>query len=135
LYNEIGLKQKIKEELKIDFEKLKEKSIRNILIIGEEGKGKSTLANVLCGSTFFYENHSGNRHQEIERKQFDIDWMRYQVIDTAGIKGENIENFLNSNLPEDLSSLTKLSEFVNLIKRGINQIFLVIDAGSLSNSE
>lgn len=131
---EININKKIKEcknfaKLETELEDLKKEGIRNILLIGEESKGKSTLANVLCGSEKFHENHHGMRFKEIKVDEFDVEDGRYRVIDTAGISPDCIKNRFRESLSSDLSELTKL------IERGINQVFLVIDSGSLPDNK
>jgi DNA-binding NtrC family response regulator len=73
LIEEIKKKSKEMDKLEKRLEKLKTKCIRNILIVGEEGKGKSTLANVLSDSNYFDENHGGNRIKRVRDKIFDVD--------------------------------------------------------------
>jgi len=58
--------------LERNLKEFQKKNIRNILIIGEEGKGKSTLANVLSSSDYFLENPSSFRVPGIKDKEFDV---------------------------------------------------------------
>ncbi|GBB84066.1 hypothetical protein RclHR1_01070016 [Rhizophagus clarus] len=60
--------------------------IRNILLIGNAGKGKSTLANVLTGMNEFEENiNLINGNNEAKVKEFEHKRITYRVIDTVGI--------------------------------------------------
>ncbi|CAG8672772.1 16413_t:CDS:1, partial [Funneliformis caledonium] len=64
--------------------------IRNILLIGNAGKGKSTLANVITGTNEFEENtHRIRGTSEAKSLEFDHRGLRYRVIDTVGI-GDSI---------------------------------------------
>lgn len=111
---------------------LKEKNIRNILTIGEVNKGKSTLANILSDSDYFYKNNSTIRNQEIRSKEFEEKWLKYRVIDTGGIREKDINLKLISTNDEGLE---KLAKFIQLTREGFNQIFLVINSGFTINKK
>ncbi|CAG8476342.1 10310_t:CDS:10 [Racocetra fulgida] len=72
-------------------------NIKNILLIGSTGKGKSTLANVITG---------------LENKFKESD-----VIDTVGIGDTKLKR-------EEV--LDKIAEAVYLVKDGVSQVFFVI---------
>ncbi|GET61792.1 P-loop containing nucleoside triphosphate hydrolase protein [Rhizophagus irregularis DAOM 181602=DAOM 197198] len=60
--------------------------IRNILLIGNAGKGKSTLANVLTGTNEFEESTDPiNGTSKTKAKEFEHEKIKYRIIDTVGI--------------------------------------------------
>ncbi|CAG8522652.1 412_t:CDS:1 [Dentiscutata heterogama] len=91
--------------------------IRNILLIGSAGKGKSTLANVLTGTNEFEE--STNRiHGTTESKseEFEYEGINYRVIDTVGIGDSTMSKG---------EILSKLEDKADIISEGLNQILFV----------
>ncbi|RIA86800.1 hypothetical protein C1645_778757 [Glomus cerebriforme] len=91
--------------------------IRNILLIGNVGNGKSTLANVLTGTNEFEE--STNRihgNSEAKSKEFEHKRIKYRIIDTVGI-GDS-----ERTTEEILSKIRDKAEFIN---EGLNQILFV----------
>ncbi|CAG8681121.1 4871_t:CDS:1 [Funneliformis caledonium] len=91
--------------------------IRNILLIGNAGKGKSTLANVLSGTNEFEENtHRIRGTSEAKSIEFDHRGLRYRVIDTVGI-GDSIRP------TGDI--ISKLGDKADEISEGLNQILFV----------
>src|ERR1700722_2773659 len=70
--------------------------IKNVLLIGRTGGGKSTLANVLVNKednfnkaqkfeeVFKESDGSTSETREIKKKEFEINGEKFQVIDTIG---------------------------------------------------
>ncbi|KLL04868.1 MAG: hypothetical protein MRERV_10c048 [Mycoplasmataceae bacterium RV_VA103A] len=91
--------------------------IRNILLIGRTGAGKSTLANVLSKTDNFKESSGiSSETKNIQTELFEEGEIRYQVIDTVGIGDDKL------SLQEALIKITGISLFCG---DGLNQIFFV----------
>jgi GTP-binding protein EngB required for normal cell division len=100
--------------------------IKNILLIGRTGSGKSVIANVLSGSNAFNENVDSTSEPgrvgfvnnfKIKSKQNEQEEIEYRVIDTVGI---------GVNQLDTREVLYRLGEIVHFIKEGgLNQIFFV----------
>ncbi|CAB4383158.1 unnamed protein product [Rhizophagus irregularis] len=59
---------------------------RNILLIGRTGNGKSTLANVISGTSKFKESEFVNSEtKDVQIEIIDIDGINYKIIDTVGL--------------------------------------------------
>ncbi|RHZ35518.1 GTPase [endosymbiont GvMRE of Glomus versiforme] len=92
---------------------------KNILLIGRTGSGKSSLANVLSGTDEFVESANGTSEtKSIKEKRFEIDGVKYCVIDTIGIG--------DTQLDDTKKVLFRLGEIARFIENeGLNQIFFV----------
>ncbi|GBB98375.1 hypothetical protein RclHR1_32050001, partial [Rhizophagus clarus] len=92
--------------------------IKNILIIGCTGSGKTTLANVLTGTEYFKESEYGvSKTERFHKKVFEWKGTKYCVIDTIGVG--------NTKLP--IKKVTnRIAEGVYSIPEGICQVLLVI---------
>jgi len=95
--------------------------IRNILLFGRTGQGKSSVSNVLTGTNEFKESSgSVSETKECKVREFkqkiDGKEVTYRVIDTIGLG--------DSKLSEE-DNLYELAKVANEIKDGINQVFFV----------
>jgi hypothetical protein len=108
--------------------------IRNILLIGRTGGGKSTLANVLTGTNNFVESsRTTSQTRTIEEGLVEIDISRdgsektrYRIIDTIGVGDTKLT-------PQGV--LTRLAEIGNRVKNeGLNHI-LFVTKGRFSKEE
>ncbi|CAG8465946.1 4703_t:CDS:2 [Acaulospora colombiana] len=91
--------------------------IRNILLIGSSGKGKSTVANVLTGTNEFYETPDRIRGTDnAKAEEFEHEGIKYRVTDTIGI-GDPIRS--------TGEILSKLEDKADIISEGLNQILFV----------
>ncbi|CAG8640810.1 3820_t:CDS:1 [Ambispora leptoticha] len=99
--------------------------IRNIILFGRTGNGKSTLANVLTKSPNFFTESAGSvsETREIQIKEFEEEInsngeeaIKYRVIDTVGIG--------DTRLTEQ-GVLYKIAEACHYIKDGLNQILFI----------
>lgn len=106
-------------KLEDNLKKLKAENIRNILLIGWTGDGKSTLGNILVGKKIFEESSGfASETKEIQIGEFEEENVIYRVIDTIGI-GDN-------RLSEE-EVLDKIAEASYYTREGINQVLFVIN--------
>src|SRR4051794_33914957 len=97
-------------------------------MIGVMGSGKSAIGNVIS-KTYKFQESQGVRgvNKEIQIEKFENDGTSYRIIDTVGLGDPNFSR-------EDI--LISLEGAVQVIGKGINQIFFVSDAASrISNEE
>ncbi|RIA88996.1 hypothetical protein C1645_825502 [Glomus cerebriforme] len=79
--------------------------IRNLLIIGRTGGGKSALANVLSDSDEFEESaRSVSKTRTFQKKEFEWNGVKYRVVETD-----------------------KIGEGINFMPEGISRILFVVD--------
>ncbi|CAG8454327.1 7635_t:CDS:1, partial [Dentiscutata erythropus] len=101
-----------------------EKEIRNILVIGYTGNGKSTLCNVLVNKNnefkeiFEESNGSTSKTRNIQAEVFKHKGIKYRIIDTIG--------FGDTKLKQSEIILAIAESYKN-IENGLNQIFVVIN--------
>lgn len=97
----------------------KEDSIRNILIIGITGSGKSALANVLSSTNKFGEsNYSTSATKSFQSSDvFEWKGKKYRVIDNIG--------FGDTNKITEEEILFRIGEGIHEAKEGINQVLFV----------
>jgi energy-coupling factor transporter ATP-binding protein EcfA2 len=86
----------------------KEKT-KNLIIVGYNGGGKSTLANVLSGS----EEYEISKSENFQKKDFEWRGTKYRVVDIIGT-GKEV-------------TYEKIVEVDHLIPEGISQVLFVID--------
>lgn len=105
-------------------------NIRNLLLIGRTGNGKSTLANVLTNTNQFKESSSSiSETKSIQFEKFNSSLngkeIIYKVIDTIGIGDTKLS---------DKEVLLKIAEVSQELKDGICQILFVTN-GRFTDSE
>lgn len=92
---------------------------RKILLIGQSGKGKSTLANVLTQTSNFRESSgSVSETRKVQSEQFQDDEIDYSIIDTPSIGDTKMS---------DHEVLDIIAKAVYLVKDGLNQVLFVIN--------
>src|SRR6266511_2496203 len=102
---------------------------RNILLFGNTGSGKSSLANVLCNEVdeegnfkdfkeIFKEGKGGmnGKTEKVDKKVFTKDNVDYWVIDTAGVGDPALKVGV---------VIKRLLEGVTKCENGISQIFFI----------
>ncbi|RIA88999.1 hypothetical protein C1645_806508 [Glomus cerebriforme] len=87
---------------------VEKEKIRNLLIVGYNGGGKSTLADVLTKTI-----KDVKKTNNFQRKDFEWKDVKYRVVDTIGV--------------EDTITDEKIVELNSLIPEGISQVLFVID--------
>ncbi|CAB4440892.1 unnamed protein product [Rhizophagus irregularis] len=120
IYDNIRVKKDNIDSLEKELSGLQKKYVRNIVIIGDVRTGKSTLAKVLSNNKAFIEDHKFGRERisgSIEIATFKEKYILYKIIDTVGFNDLCLKLRLKNNL----------DEFVSAIKRGLNQVFFVIN--------
>ncbi|RHZ35880.1 GTPase [endosymbiont GvMRE of Glomus versiforme] len=97
----------------------KENDVRNILIIGITGNGKSALANVLTDTSQFAENASSTSVTKNFQPSnvFEYQGKKYRIIDNIG--------FGDTNNISEKDILFKVGEGIHSAKEGINQVLFV----------
>src|SRR5688572_11484993 len=95
--------------------------IKNILLVGRTGAGKSALANVISGTKDFKASASSvSETTKAKAKNFTNNQMKYRVIDTIG--------FQDTTMDEKEELLPEFRKEVDeYICEGIFQILLVVD--------
>ncbi|POG63173.1 hypothetical protein GLOIN_2v1688924, partial [Rhizophagus irregularis DAOM 181602=DAOM 197198] len=104
-----------------------EVKMRNLLMVGYAGSGKSTLSNVLGGAGHSEGNkYSINKKKNYRIKDFEWKGTKYQVVDTTGIG--------DIKLTKKKVIYEKIAEIIYQMPEGINQVLWVID-GKFSAEE
>ncbi|CAG8523284.1 22291_t:CDS:2 [Gigaspora rosea] len=78
--------------------------VKNILLIGSAGKGKSILANIVTGTNEFEESSSRiYGTNKPKSKEFEDEGIKYRIIDTLGISDSTITDYATivcTNFPD-----------------------------------
>ncbi|EXX55061.1 uncharacterized protein OCT59_001978 [Rhizophagus irregularis] len=92
--------------------------VRNILIIGRTGNGKSTLANVLSNSWNFLESSGSiSKTKNFQSETFEWGETKYRVFDTIGIGDTQLSK---------ATILYRIAEGINFMEGGINQVLFIV---------
>ncbi|GBC01722.1 hypothetical protein RclHR1_04300004 [Rhizophagus clarus] len=95
------------------------KNIKNILIVGSTGSGRSTLANVLANSEDFKESgHTVSKTKNFNKKVFERKMINFRVVDTVGFEDTNLTT---------KQVLYKLADGIYSMPEGISQVLFVVD--------
>ncbi|CAG8503769.1 24083_t:CDS:1 [Dentiscutata erythropus] len=109
-------------------ESTKEGCIKNILLIGKTGCGKSTLANVLTNTYDFKESYSAKSEtKNVQAAEFKHDGVKFRVIDTIGID--------DTDLPQEQVLYQILQGATYYIEKGLDYIFFVFNSSVRFNRE
>ena len=98
---------------------VKQHKVRNILIVGWTGNGKSTLANVLTDTNIFTESSGGTGQTKFFQKSNPFEWKEnyYRIIDNIG--------FGDTRGLDKKQLLLRVGEGINAAKEGLNQVLFV----------
>ncbi|CAG8753846.1 7089_t:CDS:1 [Gigaspora margarita] len=109
-----------------------EKEIRNILVIGCTGNGKSTLCNVLVNKDNelkeIFEESDGStaKTRNIQSEVFKYKGIKYRIIDTIGFGDTKLK-------PREV--ILSIAESYKKIENGLTQIFFVTERFTLQAVE
>jgi predicted GTPase len=98
-------------------------NIKNILIIGRTGSGKSTLGNVLINKNNNFEeifkeiNSTESETKNIQSEEADINGVRFRIIDTIGIGSTKLTN-------EEIAF--NIIKVCNKFEEGLSQVLFII---------
>src|SRR4051812_40840394 len=107
-------------------------NVRNILLIGRSGNGKSALANVLLNKNGNFEevfkesDDATSETRDIQIEELEIDNIKYKIIDTVGIGDTKL------SLDQILGKL--IYKDSDIKESGINQI-LFVTSGRFTEEE
>ncbi|CAB4431281.1 unnamed protein product [Rhizophagus irregularis] len=97
----------------------KKENVKNILIVGRAGGGKSTLANVLTNTDEFKESaYAVSETKIFRKKEFKWNWINFRVVDTIGAGDTKLGL-------KDV--LYKIADGIYAMPEGISQILYVVD--------
>jgi GTPase Era involved in 16S rRNA processing len=114
-YEQKGNNLKYPPGLKI----IQKRIIKNLIIVGRTGGGKSTLSNVLTGTDDFEESgRSISVTKNFQKEGFEYNGKYFNVIDTIGIGNTKLST---------KKVLYKILDGIFSLPEGISQILFVID--------
>ncbi|CAB4493587.1 hypothetical protein RhiirA5_402576 [Rhizophagus irregularis] len=97
----------------------KKENIKNILIVGRTGSGRTTLANVLTGSDDFRESgYAVSEKKGFNKKVFKCKEVNYCVVDTVGFEDTNLTT---------KKVLYKIADGIYSMPEGISRVLFVVD--------
>ncbi|RHZ49125.1 hypothetical protein Glove_529g53 [Diversispora epigaea] len=100
--------------------------IRNIVLIGRTGNGKSTLANVIGNMNRFKESDLGvSETKNIQIEKVEVEGITYRLIDTIGIGDTRLSN---------QEVLNKIADAAYEVKDGLSQL-LFVTSGRFTEEE
>jgi|SRR5579859_155805 len=100
---------------------------RTIILVGQSGDGKSTLANVLTGiKTFKESDRAESCTQEIQSETFTHEGIEYTVVDTPGINGTDFEN--------ENKVYMQIVKAIYQYKDSLNQILFITSGRFMKNN-
>jgi len=100
--------------------------IRNVLLIGSTGKGKSTLANVITDTSEFKESDLAvSETKDAQSRVVAINGYEYRIIDTIGIGDTKLD---------EKEVLMRIAEAARMVKEGLSQV-LFVTSGRFTDSE
>lgn len=97
--------------------------IRNLLIVGRTGNGKSSLANNLVNKdgefkeVFKESSRSISSTKEAQREIFEWNGLKYNVVDTIGLNDTKLSN---------KEVLYNIAKTIGMMKEGISHVLFVI---------
>ncbi|CAE7459662.1 IAN13 [Symbiodinium sp. CCMP2592] len=96
-------------------------SVRNIVLLGLTGAGKSTLANQMAITRAFKSGDSmSSVTREVQHEEFEFNGARYRVIDTPG--------FFDTTLTDE-QVMTALQQLADVAKEGLVAVIVVVKNG------
>jgi GTPase Era involved in 16S rRNA processing len=101
-------------------------NIKNIILIGRTGKGKTTIANLISDADFEENNNSISGTKKTQTKIFSFEEKDYRVVDTIGIGDTKMKK---ENVLLEIARGCKITA-----KGGIAQI-LFVTGGKFTNEE
>ena len=101
--------------------KISDGAVRNIVLLGLTGAGKSTLANQIASTRAFKSGDSvSGVTQEVQHEEFEFNGARYRVIDTPG--------FFDTTMTDE-QVIAALQQFADVEQEGLVAMIVVVKNG------